>query len=178
MQTTQITLRNIQRSTALHDRIRQLREHLERYHPNILTCRVSLEEIGKRHAQGKQFDVAVTVHIPYGFSSIKLQSVTAAGPQFGPPGYETDLLYLAALAALVMGGTGPFALDQLLERNRADPKNSGANTIEARFVEPAHRRQAGGWRLVAHAQRLRDHESNDATGRKIHGQSCRSRQIL
>lgn len=64
MQTTQITLRNIQRSTALHDRIRQLREHLERYHPNILTCRVSLEETGKRHAQGKQFDVAVTVHIP------------------------------------------------------------------------------------------------------------------
>ena len=43
-----------------------------------------------------------TVHLPYGFSSIKLQAVTAAGPQFGPPGYECDLLYLACLAALVM----------------------------------------------------------------------------
>ena len=40
-----------------------------------------------------------TVHLPYGFSSIKLQAVTAAGAQFGPPGFETDLLYLACLAA-------------------------------------------------------------------------------
>jgi putative oxidoreductase len=28
----------------------------------------------------------ITVHLPYGFSSIKLQTVTAAGAQFGPPG--------------------------------------------------------------------------------------------
>ena len=42
----------------------------------------------------------VTVHLPYGFSSIKLQAVTAAGAEFGPPGFETDLLYLACLAAL------------------------------------------------------------------------------
>src|SRR6267154_6540115 len=47
-----------------------------------------------------------TVHLPYGFSSIKLQAVTAAGAQFGPPGFETDLLYLACLAALVLGGSG------------------------------------------------------------------------
>jgi len=38
---------------------------------------------------------AFTVHLPYGFSSIKLQTITAAGTQFGQPGYETDLLYLA-----------------------------------------------------------------------------------
>jgi putative oxidoreductase len=61
---------------------------------------------------------AVTVHLRYGFSSIKLLAVTAAGPQFGPPGYETDLLYLAGLATLVLGGSGPFAVDQLLgQRN-------------------------------------------------------------
>jgi len=58
----------------------------------------------------------VTVHLPYGFSSIKLQSVTAAGAHFGQPGYETDLLYLVGLAALVLGGSGPYALDQLLIR--------------------------------------------------------------
>ena len=40
-----------------------------------------------------------TVHLPYGFSSIKLQAVMAADAQFGPPGYETDLFYLACLAA-------------------------------------------------------------------------------
>ena len=55
-----------------------------------------------------------TVHLPYGFSSIKLQAVTAAGAQFGQPGYETDLLYLACLATLVLAGSGPFAVDGLL----------------------------------------------------------------
>jgi len=59
-----------------------------------------------------------TVHLPYGFSSIKLQAVTAAGAQFGPPGYETDLLYLACLAALVLGGSGPLALDDLIRKRR------------------------------------------------------------
>jgi putative oxidoreductase len=52
-----------------------------------------------------------TVHLPFGFASIKLMAVTAAGPQFGPPGNETDLLYLACLAALVAGGPGPLAVD-------------------------------------------------------------------
>ena len=54
------------------------------------------------------------VHLPYGFSSIKLIAVTAAGAQFGPPGYEVNLLYLACLAALVMGGTGPFTIDSFI----------------------------------------------------------------
>jgi putative oxidoreductase len=57
-----------------------------------------------------------TVHLPYGFSSIKLQAVTAAGAQFGPPGFETSLLYLACLAALVLGGSGPLAIDGFLAR--------------------------------------------------------------
>ena len=52
-----------------------------------------------------------TVHLPNGFSSIKLLSVTAAGAQFGQPGYETDLLYCACLMALVLGGAGPFSVD-------------------------------------------------------------------
>src|SRR5947209_3776189 len=60
----------------------------------------------------------ITVHLPYGFSSIKLQAVTAAGAQFGPPGDETDLLYLACLAALVLGGSGPLAIDGLLAKRR------------------------------------------------------------
>lgn len=55
-----------------------------------------------------------TVHLPYGFSSIKLIAVTQTGAQFGPPGYECNLLYLAALAALVLGGPGPLAVDALL----------------------------------------------------------------
>jgi putative oxidoreductase len=65
---------------------------------------------------------ALTVHLPYGFSSIKLQAVTAAGAQFGPPGYETDLLYLACLAALILCGSGPFSIDGLLSRRGACSK--------------------------------------------------------
>jgi putative oxidoreductase len=57
-----------------------------------------------------------TVHVQYGFSSIKLQAVTAAGAQFGPPGYETDLLYLACLAALVLAGPGVLAVDNLIRK--------------------------------------------------------------
>jgi putative oxidoreductase len=60
------------------------------------------------------------VHLPYGFSSIKLMAVTAAGPKFGPPGIEVNLLYLACLAALVMGGAGPFAIDRLIGKHDAN----------------------------------------------------------
>jgi putative oxidoreductase len=60
----------------------------------------------------------VTVHLPNGFSSIKLQAITPQGAHFGQPGYETDLLYLACLAALVLGGSGPLALDRLVLRRR------------------------------------------------------------
>jgi putative oxidoreductase len=55
-----------------------------------------------------------TVHAQFGFTSIKLMAVTAAGPQFGPPGVETDLLYLACLAMLVLGGPGAYAIDNIL----------------------------------------------------------------
>jgi putative oxidoreductase len=64
-----------------------------------------------------------TVHLPYGFSSIKLMAVTAAGAQFGPPGYECDLLYLACLVALVLSGTGPLSIDGLV-RNRRFKRSS------------------------------------------------------
>ena len=56
------------------------------------------------------------VHPPNGFGSIKLQSVDATGAHFGQPGYETDLLYLAGLFAIVLGGSGRLALDYLLLR--------------------------------------------------------------
>ena len=60
-----------------------------------------------------------TVHLSYGFSSIKLQAVTAAGAQFGPAGYETDLLYLASLATLAIGSSGPPSIDGLIRRKFA-----------------------------------------------------------
>src|SRR5437899_2877843 len=57
-----------------------------------------------------------TVHLPYGFSSIKLTSVTAGRAQFGPPGFECNLLYLACLTALIFAGSGPLGIDEFLRR--------------------------------------------------------------
>jgi len=53
----------------------------------------------------------VEVHWQFGFSSIKFLAVTAEGPQFGKPGIECDLLYLACLAALWMLPPDPWSWD-------------------------------------------------------------------
>jgi putative oxidoreductase len=58
----------------------------------------------------------VTVHLPYGFSSVKLLSISASGAQFGPVGYELDLLYLAALLLLAIQGPSPLSIDNLRQR--------------------------------------------------------------
>jgi putative oxidoreductase len=71
------------------------------------------------------------VHLPYGFSSIKLEAITAAGPQFGPPGYEADLLYLACLAALVVGGPGPLAIGGLIIKRRKVRSSQSRSNLAA-----------------------------------------------
>ena len=74
---------------------------------------------------------AFTVHLPFGFTSIKLLAITPPRPQFGPPGYETDLLYLACLAALVMGGSGPRAADTVIAKwPRRTPTTSGRSACD------------------------------------------------
>ena len=55
-----------------------------------------------------------TVHLPYGFSSIKLMSVQNGIAHFGQPGYECDLLYLAGIVALMLSGAGPWSIDRLI----------------------------------------------------------------
>jgi len=59
-----------------------------------------------------------SVHLPNGFSSIKLLSYDATGAHFGQPGYETDLLYIAGLLALCLGGAGPLSVDGYLNSRR------------------------------------------------------------
>jgi hypothetical protein len=48
-----------------------------------------------------------TVNIKYGFSAVNTIGLTPEGPVFGPPGYEINLLYIAGLVALILGGAGP-----------------------------------------------------------------------
>ena len=52
-----------------------------------------------------------TVHLPYGFFSVKLAEVSENGVKFGPVGYEHILLYLAGLMNLAMSGPGPLSID-------------------------------------------------------------------
>ena len=60
----------------------------------------------------------VTVHLPYGFFSVKFAEVTATGIKFGSVGYEILLLYLAGLVALILGGPGALSLGRWLEQRR------------------------------------------------------------
>jgi len=60
----------------------------------------------------------VTVHLPYGFFSVKFAEVTEAGIKFGSVGYEILLIYLAGLVALVLGGPGALSLEQWLDSRR------------------------------------------------------------
>jgi putative oxidoreductase len=60
----------------------------------------------------------LTVNIRYGFSAVKTIGLTPEGPQFGPPGYEINLLYIAGLMALILGGSDPLSIDALRSRRR------------------------------------------------------------
>jgi putative oxidoreductase len=61
----------------------------------------------------------LTVHLPYGFPSVRLVEVSERGIKFGPVGYEVVLLYLGALGAIAFGGAGAWSVDHWL-RHRHD----------------------------------------------------------
>lgn len=55
-----------------------------------------------------------TVHLGAGFSFMNVIGMGEAGPQFGIPGFEINLLYIAGLSALLLGGAGALSVDRLL----------------------------------------------------------------
>jgi putative oxidoreductase len=77
----------------------------------------------------------LTVHLPYGFSSIKLLNVSNGRAQFGPPGYECDLLYIACVVALALIGPTPWSVDHY--RSRVFASSAGPNTRTVMFRDPA-----------------------------------------
>jgi putative oxidoreductase len=69
-----------------------------------------------------------TIHLPYGFFSVKLVEVTATGTKFGSVGYEIILLYLASLVALVFGGAGWLSVDQWRLKHKFPYRGSRSHT--------------------------------------------------
>jgi len=60
------------------------------------------------------------VHFRYGFSSIRLQALSASGAVFGPVGYELNLLYVAALLVLALCGPSPVSVDRWLYNRKGE----------------------------------------------------------
>ena len=63
---------------------------------------------------GTMLVAMVTIQLKFGYSSVKTIGLTTGGPIFGPPGYEINLLYIAALVALMCSGPGLLSVDQWL----------------------------------------------------------------
>jgi putative oxidoreductase len=73
------------------------------------------------------------VHLAAGFNFVHVVGMSPQGPVFGLPGWEVNLLYLAGLAALFIGGPGPISVD-------------------ARAGAPEHRPLLAPWFRHAHAR--------------------------
>ena len=58
------------------------------------------------------------VHLPYGFSSVRLLELTDAGARFGPVGYELPLVYIVSLVALAASEPSPGSIDAWRARPR------------------------------------------------------------
>ena len=68
-----------------------------------------------------------TVHLPNGFSSVKTIGLTDAGPVYGPPGYELNLVYIGALLVVAALGPGPLAPGAAVRGEKA-----GAGRLDTR----------------------------------------------
>ena len=61
------------------------------------------------------------VHLPNGFNFVHITGMGPQGPMFGMPGAEVNLLYIAALLALVIGGAGGWSVDALVQERKGPP---------------------------------------------------------
>ncbi|MGZ4999695.1 MAG: HPF/RaiA family ribosome-associated protein [Methylomonas sp.] len=60
----QITFRGIPKSEAVEARIREKVSKLERFHSNIMSCRVAVESEHQHHHQGNQYHIRIDITTP------------------------------------------------------------------------------------------------------------------
>ena len=63
------------------------------------------------------------VHLQYGFSSVRLKGITTAGAEFGPIGYEMNLLYITGLLTLALNQPTKLSLDHWLRMRKRASKS-------------------------------------------------------
>ena len=60
----QIVTRGLPHSDALEARIRAKLAKLDQFHPHVISCRVTVEELQKHRHQGRPFQVRIDVRVP------------------------------------------------------------------------------------------------------------------
>ncbi len=65
------------------------------------------------------------VHLANGFNFMNVTGMTEAGPQFGMPGYEVPLLYIAGLLALFLRGASHMSVDEKLAERKGGAAGAG-----------------------------------------------------
>jgi putative oxidoreductase len=63
-----------------------------------------------------QLGALFKVHLAAGFSFVHVTGMSPTGPVFGLPGYEVNLLFIAGLLALILGGAGALSVDGMRAR--------------------------------------------------------------
>lgn len=62
-----------------------------------------------------------SVHLRYGFLSIRLKAFGASGAEFGPVGYELNLLYIVGLVVLALSAATPLSVDRWFSVRKKPP---------------------------------------------------------
>lgn len=64
------------------------------------------------------------VHLAQGYSFMHIIGMSENGPQFGVPGYEVNLIYMAGLLTLIVIGAGQYSIDNFLANRGRDANNT------------------------------------------------------
>jgi putative oxidoreductase len=67
----------------------------------------------------------LAMYLRQGLGPLRIIGISAAGPPLGMPGAEVNLLYVAALLALFIGGAGPLSVAEAMA-HRARPASPSA----------------------------------------------------
>ena len=78
------------------------------------------------------------VHLQYGFSSVRLKGITAAGAEFGPIGYEMNLLYITGLLTLALSGPTKLSLGRWLSTRKQAKKTISVSLLAMPKFGAAH----------------------------------------